>query len=90
MFQPWQRRRAVRRVEPGDGRELQRFRWWQFLGRALFHLEHRGTRGETRRVQPLLELPLWLNITLAVAAAIAITERALRLRCHWFLDAAGN
>ena len=217
MFQHWRRRRAVRRVEPGDGRELQRFRWWQLLGRSVFHLEHRGARGEPRRysvdvrhwgnqssgevkaqlyesgiqvavgkipiafpveggvievamsgagmkrchyaaddgserqltpdarsaegrrarfehnhphlsraigvtsilvlvvgvalliqqivvplseippvverfgrIQPLLELPLWLNIALALAAGIASTERALRLRHHWFLDAAGD
>jgi hypothetical protein len=28
----------VQRVKPGDGRELKRFRWWQMLTRALFHL----------------------------------------------------
>ncbi|MFH8239046.1 hypothetical protein [Streptomyces sp. NPDC018321] len=39
MFDKWRHRRAVRRVEPGDGRPLKRFRWWQTLTRALFHLE---------------------------------------------------
>lgn len=37
-----------------------------------------------------VQLPLWLNVTLAIGAAIAGTERALRLRYHWLLDAAGN
>ncbi|BBG03760.1 MULTISPECIES: hypothetical protein [Pseudonocardia] len=37
-----------------------------------------------------IHLPLWLNITLAVAAALASWERALRLRYHWLLDGAGN
>ncbi|WP_395571909.1 hypothetical protein [Streptomyces sp. BK79] len=39
MFEEWRHRRAVRRVEPGDGRPLKRFRWWQTLTRALFHLQ---------------------------------------------------
>ena len=41
MFEKWKRDRAARRVTAGDGRALQRFRWWQLPGRALFHL--RGT-----------------------------------------------
>lgn len=28
----------ARRVEPGDGHPLQRFRWWQMFSRSLFHL----------------------------------------------------
>ncbi|GAA1294691.1 hypothetical protein GCM10009609_75100 [Pseudonocardia aurantiaca] len=35
-------------------------------------------------------LPLWLNITLGLGAGLASTERALRLRYHWLLDAGGN
>ncbi|MFI1225039.1 MULTISPECIES: hypothetical protein [unclassified Streptomyces] len=38
MFKEWRRRRALQRVEPGDGRALKRFRWWQVLFRALFYL----------------------------------------------------
>ncbi|WP_253705453.1 hypothetical protein [Brachybacterium sp. P6-10-X1] len=41
-------------------------------------------------VEPLVRLPLWLTITLAITTAAASTERALRLRYHWLLDAAGN
>ncbi|WP_143014976.1 hypothetical protein [Glycomyces harbinensis] len=33
-----------------------------------------------------LHLPVWLNIALGVAAALASTERALRLRYHRLLD----
>ncbi|MFX4273611.1 hypothetical protein ACQBAR_04250 [Propionibacteriaceae bacterium Y1685] len=36
-----------------------------------------------------LHLPLWLNITLGVGAALASMERALRLRFSW-LDTLGN
>lgn len=39
MLQEWRRRRAARRVTSGDGRALQRFRWWQLLGRDLFYLQ---------------------------------------------------
>lgn len=217
MFQQWHRRRAVKRIDPGDGRPLKRFRWWQLLGRSLFHLElvdseghpvryavdvrqwrtdengnlkvflYRGGRqhavsrvpavfpveggvvevaasnfglkrchfvsdsgaeqqlqpdahsAEGRRarfdarrprlsrvvgavsivallvgvvlllqqiavpvlqippiaewigpVEPLIRLPLWLTIGLGLAAVIASTERALRMRYRWWLDAAGN
>ncbi|KAA9393908.1 hypothetical protein FCK90_09595 [Kocuria coralli] len=38
MFSDWKRRRAARRVKPGDGHSLKRFRWWQPFSRALFHL----------------------------------------------------
>ncbi|MDP9795041.1 catechol 2,3-dioxygenase-like lactoylglutathione lyase family enzyme [Catenuloplanes nepalensis] len=51
------------------------------------------------RIPPLVErfglytspivLPVWLNIVLGVAVALASTERALRLRYSW-LDAAAN
>ncbi|MGW4798552.1 hypothetical protein ACWEPC_39655 [Nonomuraea sp. NPDC004297] len=37
-----------------------------------------------------IHLPRWLNISLAFGAALASTERALRLRYHWLLDAGGN
>lgn len=39
MFSDWKRRRAAARVKPGDGHALARFRWWQPLSRALFHLD---------------------------------------------------
>ncbi|MEU9783345.1 hypothetical protein AB0H92_20705 [Streptomyces phaeochromogenes] len=38
MLKEWRRHRAVQRVKPGNGRPLKRFRWWQMLTRALFHL----------------------------------------------------
>lgn len=218
MVTEWRRRWAARRVKPGDGRPLKRFRWWQmFLGRALLHLEpaagagrpaaytvdvrHTGSaetgevvahlyrdgrhhaasrvpavfpveggvievatsafgvkrahlvtdgggerpltpdprsaegrRARLERERPGLSrsigavsvvvlvvgvgvnllqvlapvsripvvaenvgvfdspivLPLWLNVALGLAAALASTERALRLRHHWLLDAGGN
>lgn len=37
-----------------------------------------------------ISLPLWLNIALAIGAAAATTERSLRLRYHWLLDAFGT
>ncbi|GGF20817.1 hypothetical protein [Williamsia phyllosphaerae] len=38
MFDTWKRTRAARRITRGDGHALQRFRWWQLPGRALFYL----------------------------------------------------
>ncbi|MFD7291869.1 hypothetical protein ACFV9W_01150 [Streptomyces sp. NPDC059897] len=40
----------MRRVRPGDGRDLKRFRWWQHLSRALFHL-HLTDGGTGRQVR---------------------------------------
>ncbi|MFE4641676.1 hypothetical protein [Streptomyces sp. NPDC056730] len=37
-----------------------------------------------------VHLPLWLNVTLGVAAAMGSMERALRLRYNWLLDGAAN
>jgi hypothetical protein len=45
VFSDWRRRRAARKVKPGDGHPLQRFRWWQPFSRALFHLRLVGEDG---------------------------------------------
>lgn len=37
-----------------------------------------------------LHLPLWLNLTLGLGAALGSTERALKLRYHWLLDGVAN
>lgn len=42
------------------------------------------------RFESPVRLPLWLNVTLGLGAAVASMERGLRLRYHWLLDAAGN
>ncbi|WP_345578262.1 hypothetical protein [Nonomuraea rosea] len=48
MFKERRRRRAVQRVQSGNGRPLKRFRWWQPLSRALFYLPL--TNDDGRRV----------------------------------------
>lgn len=216
MFQQWRRERAIKRITPGDGSALRRFRLWQVLGRSLMYFDLAATDGPVRytadvrqwktdengyvlvrlyrngvqhavsrapavfpveggtievatsafglkrchyvtddgttrqltpdprsaegrrarferrspglsrvvgalsvvallvgvvlllheaairvlqippiaeqigHIEPLIYLPLWLTITLAITTAVASTERALRLRYHWLLDAAGN
>lgn len=47
MFDAWKRRRAARKIKPGDGHPLQRFRWWQPFSRALFHLTLPNALGVT-------------------------------------------
>ncbi|MEU6131109.1 hypothetical protein ABZ805_18215 [Saccharopolyspora sp. NPDC047091] len=37
-----------------------------------------------------VHLPVWLNTALTIGAALASTERALRMRHHWLLDGAGS
>ncbi|WP_089773007.1 hypothetical protein [Ruania alba] len=48
MFSDWRRRRAARKVKPGDGHSLPRYRWWQPLSRALLHLEIPEENGSGR------------------------------------------
>jgi hypothetical protein len=43
----WRRRHRARKVKPGTGEPLQRFRWWQLLSRSLFHLRV-DTDGDMR------------------------------------------
>ncbi|RCS60341.1 hypothetical protein [Microbacterium sp. JB110] len=45
MSSEGRRRRAARKVKPGDGHALQRYRWWQLFSRSLFHLRLRGIGG---------------------------------------------
>ena len=181
MSEKSRRRRAARRVQPGDGRPLERFRWWQ-LSRSLFHLRQHATSkvpaafpveggvievaasmfglkrchyvtpdGVEQRLVPdpgsaaghrarlehdhpalsrsigsvsvvlllaglsavalelvdvigrippvvdayggfraPVQLPLWLTITLGVAAVAGSVERGLRVRYHWLLDGAAS
>jgi hypothetical protein len=42
VLENWKRARRAERVKPGDGRPLQRFRWWQSLTRGLFYLQLAG------------------------------------------------
>lgn len=44
----WKQWAASKRLEPGDGRELQRFRWWQLPLRSLFWLRLPGAGGHDR------------------------------------------
>lgn len=39
MISDRKRRRAVRKIKPGDGHALKPYRWWQLFTRTLFHLE---------------------------------------------------
>ncbi|MFB6552370.1 hypothetical protein [Streptomyces sp. NPDC056405] len=59
MFEETRRRRAARRVTPGDGRALKRFRWWQMTFRALFYL--RLTNDDGRRTIYAVDVRHWQN-----------------------------
>ncbi|WP_419992375.1 hypothetical protein [Streptomyces boninensis] len=59
MFEDTRRRRAAKRVKPGDGRPLQRFRWWQLPGRALFHL--RLPQEDGRQATYAIDVRHWQN-----------------------------
>ncbi|NGN65621.1 hypothetical protein G5C51_17160 [Streptomyces sp. A7024] len=59
MFEERRRRRAAKRVQPGDGRPLQRFRWWQLPGRALFHLPL--VEADGRRAMYTVDVRHWQN-----------------------------
>ncbi|MDG4857653.1 hypothetical protein P8605_05685 [Streptomyces sp. T-3] len=89
----WKQWAASKRLKPGNGRELQRFRWWQLPLRSLFWLRLPGAGGhaclhavDVRHWARLL----WLNLALGVGAVLASMKRALRLRYSPLLDAAGH
>lgn len=46
VFGKWKRRRYARKVQPGDGSELKRFRWWQLLSRSLLHIRLADPDGQ--------------------------------------------
>ncbi|MDI6626574.1 MAG: hypothetical protein QME72_02515 [Rhodococcus sp. (in: high G+C Gram-positive bacteria)] len=55
-----QQKRAAKRVDPGDGRALQGFKWWQLPGRALFHL--RAADPENRHtIDYAVDVRHWQN-----------------------------
>lgn len=49
--------RRSKKVRPGDGHPLKRFRWWQPLSRVLFHLRQRTDDGEA--VTWSVDVRLW-------------------------------
>ncbi|GAA5204858.1 hypothetical protein RI578_07430 [Streptomyces sp. BB1-1-1] len=59
MFEETRRRRAARRVTPGDGRPLKPFRWWQMTFRALFYL--RLTNDDGRQAIYAVDVRHWQN-----------------------------
>ncbi|MFF5897054.1 hypothetical protein ACFY8O_14120 [Streptomyces argenteolus] len=63
---------ASRRLKPGDGRELQRFRWWQLPVRSLFWLRLAGDGGQERLYA--VDVRHWARLDNS------------RIRAHLFLD----
>ncbi|MEU0135933.1 hypothetical protein ABZ172_18175 [Streptomyces sp. NPDC006296] len=67
-FKQWA---AARRLKPGDGRELERFRWWQLPFRSLFWLRLPGG-GQVRL--HAVDVRHWARLDNS------------RIRAHLFLD----
>ncbi|NEC67968.1 hypothetical protein [Streptomyces sp. SID9727] len=63
---------ASRRLKPGDGRELQRFRWWQLPARSLLWLRLAGDGGQERLYA--VDVRHWARLDNS------------RIRAHLFLD----
>jgi hypothetical protein len=55
VIKNWRQQRMIKRIKDGDGRPLKRFRWWQLLSRALFHLPL--THPDGRRTIYAVDLP---------------------------------
>ncbi len=51
------RQRAVRKVKPGNGRPLKRYRWWQWFARSVFHLSLAG--GDGRPTVYTVDVKYW-------------------------------
>ncbi|WP_399891558.1 hypothetical protein ACGH7X_31645 [Streptomyces sp. BBFR51] len=72
MFKESRRRRALKRVVPGDGRALKRFRLWQLFIRALFYL--RLTADDGRQAVYAVDVRHWQN------------NSSGNVRAHLYLD----
>ncbi|WP_432163800.1 hypothetical protein [Streptomyces tendae] len=68
----WKQRAASKRLKPGDGRALQRFRWWQLPLRSLFWLRLPGAGGHAR--VHAVDVRHWARLDSG------------RIRAHLFLD----
>lgn len=53
-------RKAVQRVQAGNGRSLKPFRWWQPLSRALFYLPLTSVDG--RKAVFAVDVPYWQQL----------------------------
>lgn len=63
---------ALRRLKPGDGRELERLRWWQLPLRSLFWLRVPGDSGQVGLYA--VDVRHWARLD------------SSRIRAHLFLD----
>ncbi|MFG3335273.1 hypothetical protein ACGFZZ_25095 [Streptomyces tendae] len=68
----WKQWAASKRLKPGDGRALQRFRWWQLPLRSLFWLRLPGAGGHAR--VHAVDVRHWARLDSG------------RIRAHLFLD----
>ena len=48
VLEGWRRKRAIRKIKPGDGKPLKPMRRWQLLSRTLFHIELPDDDGVSR------------------------------------------
>ena len=48
MFERWKQWRAERRIKPGDGSPLKRFRWWEGLFASRYETDHVDESGSFR------------------------------------------
>jgi len=44
-YRRWKKKRSLKKVKPGDGHALKRFRWWQGIYRSLFYMRATGPDG---------------------------------------------
>lgn len=91
MTAGWNDRRLVKRVKPGDGRQLEPFRWWQMTRRSVLSIAlptDPATPGGEASVYTI-EVEHGgdpADVALGFGAAVGATERAMRMRYHWLLD----
>lgn len=48
MLEEWRKKRAIKKVKPGDGKPLKPMRAWQMLSRTVFHIDLRDDDGVSR------------------------------------------
>lgn len=68
MFSKWKRRWAARKVKPGDGHALKRYRWWQPFSRSLLHLRLTDESGQRQTWS--VDVRIWGDSSGAVKAKL--------------------
>ena len=85
MLNEWKNNRAAKRVRPGDGSRLSRFRWWHYIsGRRLGYVQTLGSHG--RELAYAVDIRTGGDYPVANLYVNGFQEATSRLPAHFDVD----